>query len=116
MGHRFSCSAAWRDLPGPGIEPVSPALAGGFLTTGPLRRSPDLFWTNQFQEKKQKTKNNFLKKNTADGMIVLFIPNICFSSLLRVPPREPLPRVPPGGRTDLLPTEIRVHCVTFFLL
>ena len=22
-------------LPGPGIEPVSPALAGGFLTTGP---------------------------------------------------------------------------------
>ena len=23
------------DLPGPGIEPVSPALAGGFLTTGP---------------------------------------------------------------------------------
>ena len=23
------------DLPGPGIEPVSPALAGRFLTTGP---------------------------------------------------------------------------------
>ena len=23
------------DLPGPGIEPVSPALQGGFLTTGP---------------------------------------------------------------------------------
>ena len=23
------------DLPEPGIEPVSPALAGGFLTTGP---------------------------------------------------------------------------------
>ena len=23
------------DLPGPGIEPMSPALAGGFLTTGP---------------------------------------------------------------------------------
>ena len=23
------------DLPGPGIEPVSPALAGGFLTTAP---------------------------------------------------------------------------------
>ena len=23
------------DLPGPGLEPVSPALAGGFLTTGP---------------------------------------------------------------------------------
>ena len=24
-----------RNLPGPGIEPVSSALAGGFLTTGP---------------------------------------------------------------------------------
>ena len=23
------------DLPGPGIEPLSPALAGGFLTTAP---------------------------------------------------------------------------------
>ena len=23
------------DLPGPGIEPMSPALAGGFLTTAP---------------------------------------------------------------------------------
>ena len=23
------------DLPGPGIEPVSPALQGGFLTSGP---------------------------------------------------------------------------------
>jgi len=24
-----------RDLPGPGIEPVSPALTGGFFTTEP---------------------------------------------------------------------------------
>ena len=27
------------DLPGPAIEPMSPALAGGFLTTGPPRKS-----------------------------------------------------------------------------
>ena len=27
------------DLPGPGIEPITPALAGGFLTTGPPRKS-----------------------------------------------------------------------------
>ena len=27
------------DLPGPGLEPVSPALAGRFLTTAPLRKS-----------------------------------------------------------------------------
>ena len=27
------------DLPGPGLEPVSPALTGGFLTTAPLGKS-----------------------------------------------------------------------------
>ena len=27
-----------RDLPDPGIEPVSPALAGGFFTTEPLKK------------------------------------------------------------------------------
>ena len=27
------------DLPGPGLEPVSPALAGGFLTTEPPGKS-----------------------------------------------------------------------------
>ena len=30
------------DLPGPGIEPVSPALAGGFLTTVPPGKSLEL--------------------------------------------------------------------------
>ena len=29
------------DLPGTGLEPVSPALAGGFLTTVPPRKSLD---------------------------------------------------------------------------
>ena len=33
--HRLSCSVALWDLSGPGIEPVSPELAGGFLTTVP---------------------------------------------------------------------------------
>ena len=28
------------DLPGPGLEPVSPTLAGGFLTTAPRGKSP----------------------------------------------------------------------------
>ena len=31
------------DLPGPGIEPVSPALAGRFLTTAPPGRSTNPF-------------------------------------------------------------------------
>ena len=29
------------DLPGLGIEPMSPALASGFLTTAPPGKSPD---------------------------------------------------------------------------
>ena len=57
----FSCCRAWTldaqasvvvahglkllcgtwDLPGPGIEPLSPALAGGFLTTVPPGKSQD---------------------------------------------------------------------------
>ena len=30
------------DLPGPGLEPVSPAMAGGFLTSAPPGKSPRL--------------------------------------------------------------------------
>ena len=33
-----------RGLPGPGIEPVSPALAGGFLTTVPPGKSLNNFF------------------------------------------------------------------------
>ena len=36
------------DLPGPGLEPVSPALAGGFLTTAPPGKSL-LFLLNCFE-------------------------------------------------------------------
>ena len=34
-GARASLRRGMWDLPGPGLEPVSPALAGGFLTTVP---------------------------------------------------------------------------------
>ena len=34
------------DLPGPGLEPMSPALAGGFLTTAPPGKSEDNFFNN----------------------------------------------------------------------
>ena len=33
------------DLPGLGIEPVFPALAGGFSTTGPPEKSTTVFET-----------------------------------------------------------------------
>ena len=38
LAHRLSCPVAC-EIPGPGIEPVSPALAGEFLTTGPPGKS-----------------------------------------------------------------------------
>ena len=34
------------DLPGPGLEPVSPALAGGFLTTVPPGKSQQVGFVN----------------------------------------------------------------------
>ena len=38
-GARASLLRGMWDLPGPGLEPVSPALAGGFLTTVPPGKS-----------------------------------------------------------------------------
>ena len=35
MVQGLSCSMAHGNLPRPGVEPASPALQGGFLTTGP---------------------------------------------------------------------------------
>ena len=35
VAHGLSCSTACENLPGPGLQPVSPALAGGFSTTAP---------------------------------------------------------------------------------
>ena len=50
LEHRLSSCGAraqllrgmW-DLPGPGLEPVSPAQAGGFLTTAPPEKPPTIF-------------------------------------------------------------------------
>ena len=39
-GAQAKMPCGMRDLPGPGLEPVSPALAGGFLTTAPPGKSP----------------------------------------------------------------------------
>ena len=50
LEHRLSSCGAWAQLlcgmwdpPGPGPEPVSPALADGFLTTAPPGKSHHLF-------------------------------------------------------------------------
>ena len=39
MAHGPSCSEACGNLPRPGLEPVFPALAGGFLTAAPPGKS-----------------------------------------------------------------------------
>ena len=42
--HGLSCHAAcWVLVPWPGIEPISPALQGGFLITGPLGKPLVIF-------------------------------------------------------------------------
>ena len=53
LERRLSSCGAWAellhgmwDLPGPGIEPVSPALAGGFLTTVPPGKSLNTVYLN----------------------------------------------------------------------
>ena len=42
--HGLSCSPAMWDLPGPGLEPVSPALAGGFLNPVPPGKPSHFFF------------------------------------------------------------------------
>ena len=42
VAHGLSCSAAFGIFPDLGIKPVSPALAGRFLTTGPPGNPPFL--------------------------------------------------------------------------
>ena len=41
------------NLPGPGIEPVSPALADGFLTTGPPEKSREQILEAEVEAKSQ---------------------------------------------------------------
>ena len=55
LEHRLSSCGAWAsllcsmwDLPGLGIEPMTPALAGGFLTTAPPGKSPHTFFFDTF--------------------------------------------------------------------
>ena len=46
------------DLPGPGLEPISPALAGGFLTTAPPGKFKERF-TDQIRKLFKMIKNSF---------------------------------------------------------
>ena len=47
-GTRAKLLCGMWDLPGQGMKPVSPALAGGFLTTAPPGKSPVLYFYAHF--------------------------------------------------------------------
>ena len=61
------------DLPGPGIEPMTPALAGGFLTTEPPGKSPKAFFKTNFRplslEENVKTLFNYLEVGWLSAVI-----------------------------------------------
>ena len=44
------------DLPRPGLEPVSPALAGRFLNTAPPGKPPDIIILNVYEPNKRVSK------------------------------------------------------------
>ena len=43
-------------VPWPGIEPASPALGGGFFTTGPPEKSPVITIISLYRKQKNQTK------------------------------------------------------------
>ena len=64
------------DLPGPGLEPVSPALAGGFLTTAPPGepRPGNSYWNNVFALSSEMTNGGI---NLTGGLGSLLMLKIC---------------------------------------
>ena len=105
------------DLPGPGIEPVSPALAGGFLTTEPPGKPPSSL---SFL----KTQNNFSMSALSILYVAIylllkqiFIENLL--SKLRIHQSEFMPFYPPTNNIASIVTIlqmgkqrlIEVHCL-----
>ena len=81
LEHRLSCCGAraqllhnmW-DLPGPGIKPVSPALAGRFLSTAPPGKSRDGKFQDYFTTIKKKERKQILFQNLPEGSGLLLTP------------------------------------------
>ena len=70
MVHGLSCSMACRILlPRPGIEPVSPALAGGLLTTGPPGKSPRDASKHSICTGQHSTAKNYPVQNVSSAII-----------------------------------------------
>ena len=60
------------DLPGPGPEPVTPALAGGLPTSEPPGKPPGAF-SNGLMHTVFGFINFYIKKNKASKVVVLFL-------------------------------------------
>ena len=66
--HQLSCSKVHGILvPAPGIEPLSPALAGGFLTIGPPGKSPESWLASSCHGLEIPFNNNSLEQQNEDG-------------------------------------------------
>ena len=68
VAHQLSCSKVRGilDLP-PGIEPLSPALAGGFLTIGPPGKSPESWLASGCRGLEIPFNNNSPEQQNEDG-------------------------------------------------
>ena len=69
------------DLPGPGLEPVSPTLAGRFLTTAPPGKPPRYVLLNTFGDKKYK---NDLSKRKKEEKIQRFMGEIKIHAIITI--------------------------------
>ena len=113
VAHGPSCSVVCGIIPRPGLEPVSPALAGGFSTTAPPGKPPGLsfkVWIS-FQESVEQGR----AKSVGSVSFTLTFASRCFCSLkgyclyIMACLREPRLNVKPkfnlcsGKHPDLVP-------------
>ena len=89
------------DLPGPGIEPVSPALASRFLTTGPQGKSHPHFVTATVSS--HPTSN--LPANPIGSTINMYSESFHFSPLPSRPP-SPNPTISSLDHHNRLPPDL----------
>ena len=61
-------------LPGPGIKPVSSALAGGLLVTGPQANVPSLWLSFGCNAVATRPGNKLTQKDNADSGVQFIIP------------------------------------------
>ncbi|KAJ8782467.1 hypothetical protein J1605_010175 [Eschrichtius robustus] len=84
------------DLLGPGLEPVSPALAGGFLTTGPPGKSLSL-QHRQYSSVDRKEDVNYTFQSRLDFKYPELSSHLMAGKRVASPPAR-VEKVPPGDK------------------